>query len=171
MDLSKYGIAFGEQTKSKLDARIFKLPMLPKMDQFLELLAILDSLMQASDKELLHKEPVKNQHTHKDHIRLKTIYSYIDTHYEQKISIQEIANIVHLSEASFCRYFKKMTRLTFTKFVNHYRIEKAKNLLLQNNTVTETCFHCGFESLSYFNRTFKKITGKNPQSFKKEYSI
>jgi len=169
LELSKHGIAFGEQTKKEVENRIFSLPLLSKFDQFLEVLAILNLLMKAEDKELLHKNQVKNQHTHKDHLRLKRIYQFIDNNYERKISVGEIAESVRLSDASFCRYFKKMTKLTFTKFVNHYRIEKAKKLLMLDVSVTETCYSCGFESLSYFNRTFKGVTGKNPQRFKSDY--
>ncbi len=61
-----------------------------------------------------------------------------------------------------------MTRLTFTEFVNHYRIDKAKKLLRLDNNITETCYQCGFESISYFNKVFKKVTGENPLAFKKK---
>ena len=64
-----------------------------------------------------------------------------------------------------------MTLMTFTEFVNQYRVNQAKNLLLLDNTVTEVCFACGFESLSYFNRIFKKITGENPLQFKKAFFV
>jgi len=62
-----------------------------------------------------------------------------------------------------------MTKLTFTEFVNHYRINKAKKLLLLDHNITEACFECGFESVSYFNRVFKKVTNENPLAFKKRY--
>jgi len=171
MKLSQYGIAFGDSTKAKIGLRLKKLPSLSKFDQFLELLSILNFLMLANDKELLHQYPVKNQFTRKDEFRLQIIYEFIDNSYQRKIEINEVAGLSNLSKPAFCRYFKKMTRLTFTQFVNHYRIEKAKKLLLMNNNVTETCFKCGFESISYFNRTFKKITGKSPLLFKKEHLI
>jgi len=171
LELSKHGIAFGEQTKQEIEERVFSISKRSKFDQFLELLSILNHLMEAKDKELLHDKPFKNQHTLKDHLRLKTIYQFIDNHYQEKITVNQIAQLVRLSDASFCRYFKKMTRLTFTTFVNHYRIEKAKNHLLLDKNVTETCYLCGFESLSYFNRIFKRVIGKNPQSFKKEHLL
>jgi AraC-like DNA-binding protein len=94
---------------------------------------------------------------------------FINENYQRKIDLQEVANMSNLSEAAFCRYFKKMTRVTFTEFLNHYRVNQAKNLLLLDKNVTETCFDCGFESMSYFNRTFKKLTGENPLAFKKRY--
>ncbi|MEM1136226.1 MAG: AraC family transcriptional regulator [Bacteroidota bacterium] len=169
IDLSKQGIAFGESTKQAIGPRLKKLPLLPHFEQFLELLSILNFLRHADDKELLHSEPVKNQFTRKDQNRLKMIYEYIDHHYQRKIELSKIAHLSNLSDAAFCRYFKKMTKLTFTKFVNNYRVDKAKKLLLLDKNVAETCFECGFESLSYFNRIFKKVTGKNPRAFKKEH--
>jgi len=171
LQLSQHGIAFGESTKRKIGPRLKNLPALSKFNQFLELLQILNYLMLADDKELLHQDPVKNQFTRKDEDRLDRIHTFIDNHYQQKIEIQDVARLSNLSNAAFCRYFKKMTRLTFTQFLNHYRIDKAKKLLLLDNSVTETCFQCGFESLSYFNRIFKKVTGRNPQTFKKEHRL
>jgi AraC-like DNA-binding protein len=169
MEDSKKGIAFGKDTKLKLRNRIKNLGNLKGFEQFLEMIDILQVLAQSKDKELLHANPVKNQFNTKDKDRLDKIHSFIDEHYQRRIDIQEVADLSHLSKPAFCRYFKKMTRLTFTQFVNHYRIDKAKKVLLSGKNVTETCFSSGFESLSYFNRTFKKITGTNPISFRSRH--
>lgn len=169
MEDSKKGVAFGNQTKSQIGVRLKNLDGLNSFEQFLEMIGILNVLAHARDKELLHTKPVKNQFNTKDTDRLDRIHDFIDEHYQRRIDIQEVADLSHLSKPAFCRYFKKMTRLTFTQFVNHYRIDKAKKLLLSGKNVTETCFASGFESLSYFNRTFKKITGTNPISFRSRY--
>ncbi len=169
MEDSKKGIAFGKDTKLKLRSRIKNLGNLKGFEQFLEMIDILQVLAQSKDKELLHSAPVKNQFNTRDKDRLDKIHTFIDEHYQRRIDIQEVAELSHLSKPAFCRYFKKMTRLTFTQFVNHYRIDKAKKLLLSGKNVTETCFSSGFESLSYFNRTFKKITGTNPISFRSSH--
>ena len=68
----------------------------------------------------------------------------------------------------FLPLFKKATHLTFTDFVNQYRINQAKKLLLQDKTVTEACYESGFENLSHFNKTFKKFTSQNPGRFKRK---
>ncbi|MDP5172137.1 MAG: AraC family transcriptional regulator [Bacteroidia bacterium] len=166
MALSQHGVAFGPQTIARLGPRIKRLPSLEAFPRFIELLGILQALMESEEKELLHPHPVKNPFTLKDQERLRRVYAFIDQHYQRKITIREVAALSNLTEAAFCRYFKKMTRLTFVEFVNHYRIDKAKKLLLMDHNVTEACFECGFESLSYFNRTFKKITSKNPTGFR-----
>jgi AraC-like DNA-binding protein len=125
----------------------------------------------ANDEQLalLHANSFENQYTKKDQVRMKKLYQFIDENYQRKIDIKEVANLSSLSEPAFCRYFKKMTRLTFTEFLNHYRINQAKKLLLLDQNITETCYDCGFESISYFNRTFKKITNQNPLAFKKNH--
>lgn len=169
MDASMRGIAFGDSTKTLLSERLKNLANFTSFEQFLELIDILNILAVAEDKEYLHIEPVKNQFNTKDKDRIDIIYAFVDDHYHRKIDIQEVSSLIYLSKAAFCRYFKKMTRLTFTQFVNHYRIDKAKKFLLSGKSVTETCFSSGFESLSYFNRTFKRITGTNPISFRSQY--
>jgi AraC-like DNA-binding protein len=166
---SKFCIAFDTETKQKVGKRIKNLHTLPHFEQFLEILSIFKVLASATNIELLHKNPVENQYNKKEQERLKRLYRFIDENFQRKIEIDEVANLSNLSNAAFCRYFKKRTLLTFTEFLNFYRISQAKRMLLLDKNVTETCFDCGFESLSYFNRTFKKITNENPLTFKKRY--
>lgn len=167
--LSQHGIAFGEKTKNVIGEKLKSLEKLNYFEQFLEILSILQYLGNTKDFVLLHEKPVENQYNKKDQERIKRLYQFIDENYQRKIELQEVAEMSNLSEAAFCRYFKKMTKLTFIEFLNHYRINQAKNLLLLDKNITETCFDCGFESLSYFNRTFKKLTSENPLAFKKRY--
>jgi AraC-like DNA-binding protein len=166
---SKLGIAFGSDTKKRVGEQFKNIHQLPYFEQFLSVLQVLKILAEATDMVLLHSEVPKNQYNRREQERLKKIYSFIDEYYQRKIEIQEIAQVSNLSDAAFCRYFKKMTKLTFTEFLNHYRINQAKRLLMLDKNVSETCFECGFESLSYFNRIFKKITGENPLAFKKKF--
>lgn len=77
-----------------------------------------------------------------------TIYEYIHANFNQTPDVNHIASQVHLSTAAFCRYFKKQTKMTFTDFVNQYRVNQAKTFLLQDKNVSETCYAVGFESLS-----------------------
>ncbi|RFS14123.1 AraC family transcriptional regulator [Emticicia sp. C21] len=166
---SKHGIAFGKETKFLLGERLKNLKNLGHFEQFLEILSIFQILAQSNEMVLLHTKPVENQHNKKEQERMTRIYNFIDSHYQQKIEVEEVASMSNLSKSAFCRYFKKITRLTFVEFLNHYRINQAQKFLLLDKNVTEACFECGFESLSYFNRTFKKVTGENPLSFKKKF--
>jgi AraC-like DNA-binding protein len=166
---SVYGIAFSGNTKATVGALLQKLHLLTPFEQFLEVLRVFQILANSTEMELLHDAPVKNQYNKKAQERLKLLYRFIDEHYQRRIEIAEVAKLCYMTEAAFCRYFKQMTRLTFTDFLNHYRINQAKRLLMQDKNISEACYACGFESLSYFNRVFKKITLENPLQFKKKY--
>ncbi|MGD1947037.1 MAG: helix-turn-helix domain-containing protein, partial [Croceivirga sp.] len=84
-----------------------------------------------------------------------------------KIGVADAASLLNLGNEAFCRYFKKVSGNTFTNFLNQYRITQAKRLLLSGKNITETFHESGFESLSYFTRVFKKVTGENPSDFKR----
>jgi len=106
-----------------------------------------------------------------DKIRMGSVYKYIHANYNQQPDVNEVARSVHLSTPAFCRYFKKQTKMTFTDFLNQYRITQSKTLLLKGLSVTETCYEVGFESLSYFNKLFRKFSGENPSAFRKLHSV
>ncbi|MGB5435538.1 MAG: AraC family transcriptional regulator [Maribacter sp.] len=168
LELSKYGIAFSGSTKTEVGQLMKKLYTLPPFDYFMQVIYILKRLSQSKEFELLHKKPFINIYSKKEQGRIRKIYALIDERYQEKITVDEVANLCNLTKPAFCRYFKKTTGSTFIGFLNQYRISQAKRLLLTGKNISETCFECGFESLSYFNRTFKKVTNENPSEFKKK---
>jgi AraC-like DNA-binding protein len=165
---SKKVICFHGETKISVGKRLKEISGLSNFDQFIEVLSLLQILATSIEFTFLHDKPFENLYNNKEQSRLKVVYKFIETNYQRTISIDEMGRLTHLSNAAFCRYFKKMTRLTFTEFLNQYRIEQAKILLKSDKNVTEASFECGFESLSYFNRIFKKVVGINPMQFKKQ---
>ncbi len=167
---SKYGIVIEGKTKTIAGEMLEKLPVLHPFEQFLEVLRVFQLLAHSTEIRLLHDSPVKNQYTRKSQERLQLLYDFIEANYQRKIKVEEVADLCHLTKVAFCRYFKQATHLTFTEFLNQYRINQAKRLLLLDKNVSEVCYACGFESLSYFNRVFKAITLENPLAFKKQYA-
>ena len=166
---SKYGIAFKGETKITIGKRLESLHTLSSFSLFIEVIEILKKLSESHEFELLHDHPFENKYNKKEQERLRNIYAFIDENYQRKIDIDEVASICNLGKEAFCRYFKKATGGTFVAFLNQYRISQAKRLFLTGMNVGETCFECGFESLSYFNRTFKKVANENPTEFKKKH--
>ncbi|WP_420401218.1 AraC family transcriptional regulator [Flagellimonas sp.] len=168
---SKYGIVFTGDTKKRIGERLKKLHLLSPFDLFMESIHILKELASSNDYFLLHEYPFVNRYRKKEQARLRDLHAFVDKNYQRKIEIAEVAALCNLGKEAFCRYFKKSTGNTFTNFLNQYRISQAKRLLLIGKNVSETCYECGFESLSYFNRTFKKISGENPSDFKRQYLV
>ena len=92
---------------------------------------------------------------------------YIQAHQAEDLSLSLVAKAVNTSTFYFCKMFKKVTGLNFTDYVSRVRIEKAKNLLLNPNLrISEIAYEVGFQSLTHFNRVFKKITGHSPSEYR-----
>jgi AraC-like DNA-binding protein len=85
----------------------------------------------------------------------------------EEISLTEVAGAVNVSAFYFCKIFKKATGMTFTDYLARVRVEKIKNLLLNpHKRVSEAAYEAGFQSLSQFNRVFRRITGEAPSAYR-----
>ena len=96
---------------------------------------------------------------------------FIREHQTEDLSLGQVAKAVNTSTFYFCKLFKKATGLNFTDFLSRTRIEKAKNLLLNPNLrVSEIAFEIGFQSLTHFNRVFKRVVGQSPTEYRAQLS-
>jgi AraC-like DNA-binding protein/ligand-binding sensor protein len=88
---------------------------------------------------------------------------YITEHQHEEVSLRQVAAAVNTSAFHFCKVFKQATGLTFTDYLARVRIEKVKNLLLNpHKRISEVAYETGFQSLSQFNRVFRRVTGRSP---------
>ena len=98
---------------------------------------------------------------------IKRAKEYIEEHHTEEVSLARAAKAVNMSTFYFCKMFKKVTGINFTDYLSRVRIEKAKNLLLNPNLrVSEIAFEVGFQSLTHFNRVFKKLLGQSPTEYR-----
>ena len=166
-----YGIAFYGDTKDLAAEKLKNLYRLNALEQLLELMSIFQLLAVSREVQILNSDLKSTAFLLNDKIRMGAIYKYIDATLNLKPDVNAVARSLNLTTPAFCRYFKKQTNITFTDFVNQYRVERAKNLLMQNRSVSESCYAVGFENLSYFNKLFKQITGENPSVFRKKWLL
>jgi len=93
--------------------------------------------------------------------------SFIHNHLAEPMSLEAVASAVNVSPFHFCKLFKRATGLTFTDFVNRARVEKAKRMLMKPAArITEVAYDVGFQSLSHFNRSFRRIADESPTEFR-----
>jgi len=93
--------------------------------------------------------------------------SFIHAHLAEPMSLEAVASAVNVSPFHFCKLFKRATGLTFTDFVNRARVEKAKRMLMKPAArITEVAYDVGFQSLSHFNRSFRRIADESPTEFR-----
>ncbi|MBD2871971.1 AraC family transcriptional regulator [Paenibacillus arenilitoris] len=103
--------------------------------------------------------------------KFKELIAFVERHYPEKLTVQQAAGIVNLSEYHFCRTFKKITGKTFVEYVNLLRINAAEQLLLHSSDpVTEIAFNVGFGSVNYFSQMFKQYKRHSPSQWRKRNS-
>ncbi|AYQ33555.1 AraC family transcriptional regulator [Runella sp. SP2] len=166
-ELSKKGLNFYGETRQEVANLMLTLPQLSHFERLIQLLIILQKLATSKEYNLLKINGISYEHSHREEARIRQIYGYVEQHYQREIDVQTVADLANLTVPSFCRYFKKITQMTFTDFVNEYRIKQASKLLVQNQSVTDACYSSGFNNLSHFTKTFKAVTGKTPREYKK----
>lgn len=101
---------------------------------------------------------------------LQEIKNYLDTHYRQKITLDELAALFYIDKYYLTRIFKRCFGVTIQSYLLEKRITHAKQLLrFSDKTVEEIAFECGFGDVRYFCRVFKKAEGGSPGTYRKKW--
>lgn len=104
--------------------------------------------------------------------KFNVVFDYLDEHFMEDISLEDVANIAGFSKFYFSRLFKQYQNCNFYDYLCYKRIKSAETLLLKpDNSITEIALQSGFSSLSTFNRTFKKVKGCTPSEYRSLFSI
>lgn len=97
--------------------------------------------------------------------------NFVQAHAGERLSLRRIAEHVHVSEHYLCKIFKHTTGLTLSEFVARVRVAKAKNLLGNLRLrITDVAEGAGYNSISQFNRVFRRYTGKSPTGYRSSLS-
>lgn len=134
-----------------------------------QLLDLLEILLQLSKEENMGLLAIENEYNRSelDERRMHLVKQHIYENFRNKITVSEVANIVNMTETSFCRYYKRRTLKSLTRTLNEIRVSYACEMLRkQDATVKEACYDSGFTSPAFFSRTFKKIVGISPSAYK-----
>ena len=133
----------------------------PQYESLLRLLSIFAQHLAALSNQLI----VQEEKSESPQVARAKVF--ITEHQGEDLSLSEVARSVNMSAFYFCKVFKQATGLTFTDFLARIRVEKVKNLLLDpHKRISEVAFAAGFQSLSQFNRVFRKIAGEAPTTYR-----
>ena len=98
--------------------------------------------------------------------RFKQVISYIEQHYRENITLEEMAQQCGMNRNYFCRAFKEYTRKTPVEYLNYYRIESACELIVSTDQkLIDIALNCGFNDYSYFIKVFKSLKGVTPRDY------
>lgn len=169
MVLSGGGIKFAKKAIAEVREDILKLPAATGVDRFLIFTRILLMLAMSEGYAPLSSsstaEPLYNI---KDE-RIDRIIKYVHSYYMNRITLDDIGDLVQMSPSAVCRYFKQKTHYRFLDYLTSYRVDQvALGMLTTNKTIAELCFSCGFNNISNFNRSFKNFTGMTPSEYREK---
>ena len=168
--LSDRGIRFDKSLTSENENALNKISMAKYKDRFLQFMMLMDLLTQSSNFTLLSSMPLRVGGNDDSVDRIDHIYSYILDHYDEDISLSEVASDINMTGSAFSHFIKKRTGKTFSQLINDLRIKYACKLLSETDlNISEICFKTGYRNLSYFNRQFRSINNCSPLEFRKIY--
>ncbi len=121
------------------------------------------SLLYTISKDIHHGRHFKGSYS----FHVRKAVDYINSNYNNDLTLLDVANYLNINKSYLCTLLKKETGKTFTQLLNEIRIEKSKNLLLENkSSMLNIALQVGFNNQNYFNITFKKITGMTPIEYR-----
>ncbi|MEN9743112.1 MAG: hypothetical protein RLZZ65_917 [Bacteroidota bacterium] len=145
---------------------LIKLVESQKFESVLQLLSVLNTLT-AKTYTTLASDTFQNVSSKTFELRINKVCTHLQKHFAEPITLTQIAELVHMSESNFCKFFKKATGSTFSAYLNDLRINEAcRFLLATEENVSKIAHNCGFDSLSYFNRVFLKKMNATPSEFR-----
>lgn len=168
-DKAKGGIAFGEITKYEVGSLIEDMEYQEPFTRLLTLLSVLKILEKTDDYIILNASGFSIETQVQDNDRINMVLNYVKDNFQQQISLEHVAEMSAMTIPSFCRYFKKITKKTFTRFVNEYRVVHASKLLAEKHIgITSISYESGFNNFSHFNKVFQEFTGKSASEYRNE---
>jgi AraC-like DNA-binding protein len=111
-----------------------------------------------------------DRHTDRPLLHMGQVLSFIEQHYKETITIQQLTRLAHMSESTLMRTFKQVLNRSPIEHVIHVRVQKSVELLKQGDVrVTDAAYACGFSDSNYFSRQFRKVMGLSPKDYRTRY--
>ncbi|MEM6841307.1 MAG: AraC family transcriptional regulator [Bacteroidota bacterium] len=163
------GLFFSREVAEEMLPRL-KAIVLSEGNRYLQLLSLLQKLSEIDEYAFLSAESFSPDLSKKTSDRLDKVQQYVEDRFTEKITLAQVADLVNMTESSFSRFFSRVMQKPFFSFLNEYRINRASKLLIETEySIAEVGFSCGYDSLPFFYKQFKKIKGYSPLAFRKSY--
>jgi len=168
---ARRGIRFPAQTAWRAGAGLRGILRLEGLSRWLTLARLLDELASTrGEREILASTRYQHRRSCKLNTRLERVVEHLEKQWREEIPLAEAAAVAGLTPSAFSRFFRKMTRQTFTGYRNACRIRNACRLLDETDlSITDVAFQCGFGNLSNFNRRFREFKRLAPREYRRQH--
>lgn len=169
LEESRRGIRFPLSRLPHAVDMLNRIPQTEGVEQIIHILSLLQALSVFPEKQPVASPNYNLIPAGFANKKIEKVISYLNKHYTQAISLEEVASFIAMNPTAFCRYFKENTGKTFKQYVLEMRVGYACKLLAADIlNISQISLKCGFESITPFNRSFKKITGLTPTQYKEK---
>ncbi|QNK56301.1 AraC family transcriptional regulator [Paenibacillus sp. PAMC21692] len=129
--------------------------------------SIMLRLLVLVSREAALQAPPKEELADKHRESVRRVIEFIESHYAEKIGLEDAVRVSLMSHSYFCSVFKRMTNKSFIRYLNEFRVSKAKEYLKKtDNKVIDISIRTGFDNVTHFNRMFKQLTSMTPNEYK-----
>jgi len=171
LNRAKHGLAFPERAIMMLYPRIIRFSAIK--DGFMavqELFGILYELSKIDDAYELASSAFAKVEVESDSRRVLKVKSFIDSHFKDEIRLEQLSDMVGMTPTAFSRFFHLRTGKSLSEYIVDVRLGYVSRRLVDTtDSVSEICYACGFNTLSNFNRLFRKHKGCSPTEFREKY--
>jgi AraC-like DNA-binding protein len=165
------GLEFRGRTRAKVAEEMLRLRRQSGSKRLMSFLSILASLAESREAVQLASAGYKPHFDPAATVRVDRVFRFLLENFRDRIRLSDVARLVHLSPAAFCRHFRRATGKSLIQTVNDIRIGHACTLLVEHDhNASQACFDSGFNNLSHYNRQFLRVTGLTPTEFKAKFS-
>ena len=168
------GISFSAETSNQISPLLLDINKKKGLPKWAAVFDLLSQLTEARNYDLLASPGYLPQFTNRDCNLMNQIFQHIRNNIENRITLQEIADIACLTKPSFCRFFKQKTSKSFFTFLNEYKINNAKRMLLEDKRLPIGLIaqKSGFTSVQHFNSKFKELSNElTPSQYKRAKGV
>ena len=171
MQRAKRGLAF--PVKAILSVYHLLVQLTENKDSFYSVQRFFDILYELSkftDARELSSSSYAKVEVGSDSRRVLKVKNYINEHYNDDLRLEQLSDMVAMSPSAFSRFFKLHTGKNLSEYIVDIRLgNAARRLVDTTDSISEICYCCGFNTLSNFNRLFRKRKGCNPTEFREKY--
>lgn len=166
--IKKMGPGIKLSADRKFLQQLLQLKNVHGIRRFNALMILIDAIARKSKHKAVETQPQQNNHSRPALQRIQAIRAFMLENYHTSVAMDDLADHIHLTKTSLCRFMKKNMNTTFSRLLNEVRIEHACKLLEETgDTVQKISFEAGYNNLSNFYRQFQKLKNCSPNNYKK----
>ncbi len=170
LELASMGLKISGEDRQQVADGVLASREQESFQRFQNLLSILDLFANSTSLSTLSSVRYTHPSKESDHERINVVFQFLSSHFKSEISLAQISSIASMTPNAFCRYFKQRTGKSFSSFLIDMRVEYAGKLIAgSHDSFGNIAIASGFNSISYFNRQFKRVTGITPLMYRKKY--